>query len=146
MIVAVAVGRKGIDTLLVASQVLLSVVLPFVAFPLIYLTSSEKVMRVRKPDTLLSSEANNGTEGGLPLAVTNGRHSEELVTAPVSPPEDIEKLNEARVNIGDGFLDFTNPKFVTCLAYAVWCVVLVANAYAIAMLIVDGGQASADFD
>ncbi|KAK0505985.1 smf Mn2+ and Fe2+ transporter [Armillaria luteobubalina] len=44
--VAVAVGREGIDSLLVVSQVILSVVLPFVAFPLIWLTSSRRVMRV----------------------------------------------------------------------------------------------------
>ncbi|KAF5374865.1 hypothetical protein D9758_000055 [Tetrapyrgos nigripes] len=50
VVVALAVGRDGIDRLLVASQVILSVVLPFVAFPLIYLSSSTLVMRVRNPD------------------------------------------------------------------------------------------------
>ncbi|KAF4572628.1 hypothetical protein EYR36_007138 [Pleurotus pulmonarius] len=49
VIVAVSAGREGINTLLVASQVALSVVLPFIVFPLIYLTSSKVVMRVRKP-------------------------------------------------------------------------------------------------
>lgn len=49
MVVAIAVGRKGIDVLLVASQVALSIVLPFVIFPLVYLASSEAVMRVPKP-------------------------------------------------------------------------------------------------
>ncbi len=46
VVVAVAVGRAGIDSLLVVSQVILSIVLPFVAFPLIWLTSSRRVMRV----------------------------------------------------------------------------------------------------
>ncbi|KAK0245935.1 smf Mn2+ and Fe2+ transporter [Armillaria nabsnona] len=46
VVVAVAVGRGGIDSLLVVSQVILSIVLPFVAFPLIWLTSSRRVMRV----------------------------------------------------------------------------------------------------
>ncbi|KAK7468654.1 Manganese transporter smf1 [Stygiomarasmius scandens] len=54
--VAVSVGKDGIDRLLVASQVILSVVLPFVAFPLIYLTSSAVVMRVRNPEASSSSE------------------------------------------------------------------------------------------
>lgn len=49
MVVAIAVGRTGINTLLVASQVALSVVLPFVAFPLIWLTSSKSIMSVRVP-------------------------------------------------------------------------------------------------
>lgn len=48
MIVAVAVGRDGIDALLVASQVILSVVLPFITFPLLYCTSSKTIMRSRK--------------------------------------------------------------------------------------------------
>ena len=54
MAVAIALGRHGIDTLLVASQVILAVVLPFIICPLIFLTSSKTVMRVRKPDVLVS--------------------------------------------------------------------------------------------
>ncbi len=49
MVVAIGVGREGVDTLLVASQVALSIVLPFIIFPLIFLTSSKTVMSVRKP-------------------------------------------------------------------------------------------------
>ncbi|KAF8587287.1 natural resistance-associated macrophage protein [Ramaria rubella] len=45
-IVAATVGRSGIDMLLVASQVALSIVLPFVVFPLVYLTSSHVVMQI----------------------------------------------------------------------------------------------------
>lgn len=48
MVVAIALGRSGIDVLLVASQVALAVILPFITFPLIWLTSSKKVMSVRK--------------------------------------------------------------------------------------------------
>ncbi|KAL0057453.1 Manganese transporter smf1 [Marasmius tenuissimus] len=47
MVVAIAVGRRGIDTLLVLSQVVLSIVLPFITLPLIYVTSSRGLMRVR---------------------------------------------------------------------------------------------------
>ncbi|CAE6432438.1 unnamed protein product [Rhizoctonia solani] len=50
MVVAIAVGRQGIDALLVASQVALSIVLPFVILPLVYLTSSDTVMSVPRPD------------------------------------------------------------------------------------------------
>jgi metal iron transporter len=59
MAVALAVGRPGIDRLLVTSQVILSIVLPFITLPLIYLTSSKSVMRVRKPDALVSTAAEN---------------------------------------------------------------------------------------
>lgn len=56
LVIAVSVGRSGISSLLVASQVVLSVVLPFVAFPLILLTSSKSVMRVRKPRSVSSEK------------------------------------------------------------------------------------------
>ncbi|ROV91054.1 hypothetical protein VMCG_09590 [Cytospora schulzeri] len=47
IIVAGAVGRSGLDTALNASQVALSVVLPFVSAPLIYFTCMNKYMQVR---------------------------------------------------------------------------------------------------
>lgn len=56
MIVAIVVGRQGINTLLVISQVVLSIVLPFTMFPLIWLTSSKAVMRVRKTPELVRKE------------------------------------------------------------------------------------------
>ncbi|KAI9453545.1 natural resistance-associated macrophage protein [Lactarius psammicola] len=56
VIVAVTIGRKGINTMLVASQVVLSIVLPFIIFPLVWLTSSRTVMRVRSPVTTAEAE------------------------------------------------------------------------------------------
>ncbi|KAK7747294.1 NRAMP-like transporter smf-3 [Cytospora paraplurivora] len=47
IIVAGAVGRDGLDTALNASQVALSVVLPFISAPLIYFTCMNKYMKVR---------------------------------------------------------------------------------------------------
>ncbi|KAJ6486212.1 natural resistance-associated macrophage protein-domain-containing protein [Mycena vitilis] len=55
MAVAIALGRPGINALLVTSQVILAIVLPFITLPLIFLTSSKTVMRVRKPDALVST-------------------------------------------------------------------------------------------
>ncbi|KZV68667.1 Nramp-domain-containing protein [Peniophora sp. CONT] len=49
LIVATAVGRQGIDALLVISQVVLSVVLPFVVLPLVYLASNSEIMAVNRP-------------------------------------------------------------------------------------------------
>ena len=48
MAVAIAAGRNGVDTLLVASQVALSIVLPFIVFPLLWVTGDVGVMSVRK--------------------------------------------------------------------------------------------------
>ncbi|KAJ7722589.1 natural resistance-associated macrophage protein-domain-containing protein [Mycena metata] len=65
MAFAIAVGRPGINALLVASQVVLAIVLPFITLPLIYLTSSKTVMRVRKPGALAATatETDNPWDG-----------------------------------------------------------------------------------
>lgn len=47
IIIAGAVGRKGLDAALNGSQVALSVVLPFVSAPLIYFTCMSRYMQVR---------------------------------------------------------------------------------------------------
>jgi metal iron transporter len=46
IIIAGAVGQAGLDTALTASQVVLSVILPFVTAPLIYFTSRNRYMTV----------------------------------------------------------------------------------------------------
>ena len=60
MLVAIIMGKNGLNTLLVASQVVLSFVLPFVAFPLVYITSSPKFMRVRVDTHRRQSNSKDG--------------------------------------------------------------------------------------
>ncbi|KAH9953383.1 natural resistance-associated macrophage protein-domain-containing protein [Russula dissimulans] len=60
--VAVGVGRSGINTMLVASQVVLSIVLPFIIFPLLWLTSSRAVMRVRVPPSIQPAQKDGVVE------------------------------------------------------------------------------------
>ena len=107
MVVAVSVGRPGINALLVASQVVLSIVLPFVTLPLIYLTSSKRIMSVRKPTRSMELESRNA---GTQQATSDG-----------SP------VTDEMVNLGNG-------KIVICVAAVVWLVVLAANMYVIIML------------
>ncbi|PKI83057.1 Manganese transporter smf1 [Malassezia vespertilionis] len=66
MVVATVTGRTGLDKMLVASQVALSMALPFVSFPLIVLTCSRKRMVrevvddvPRSPDMQQPSETQN---------------------------------------------------------------------------------------
>jgi metal iron transporter len=49
-IVAAVVGKDGINALLVASQFILSLVLPFTVLPLVWLTSNERIMSVPIPE------------------------------------------------------------------------------------------------
>ena len=49
IVIASAVGRAGVSTALQASQVCLSVILPFVTAPLVWFTARERYMRVGGP-------------------------------------------------------------------------------------------------
>lgn len=62
IIVAGAVGRKGLDKTLTASQVVLSVILPFVSAPLVYFTCRNRYMTVAA-DRISYSEGQAQTEG-----------------------------------------------------------------------------------
>lgn len=79
LVVAVAVGPSGMNAMLVASQVVLSIVLPFIVFPLVWLTSSRTVMRVYVPAPTQPARADDGAEEekgvaeGEYLDFSNGR-------------------------------------------------------------------------
>ncbi|KAJ4482297.1 natural resistance-associated macrophage protein-domain-containing protein [Lentinula aciculospora] len=64
MVVAIAFGRPGINALLVISQVILSIVLPFITLPLVYLTSSQKFMTVTRQSNTSPSMIPAGFEKG----------------------------------------------------------------------------------
>ncbi|EIW64540.1 Nramp-domain-containing protein [Trametes versicolor FP-101664 SS1] len=94
VVVAIAVGKRGIDTLLVASQVALAIVLPFVAAPLILLTSSKAVMSVRRPlpdvRTPAADELSLGTTGTQtqPELLLSDGSSDRIEEIPHTPEED----------------------------------------------------------
>lgn len=109
MVVAIAVGRSGINTLLVASQVALAIVLPFVTFPLIWLTSSKTVMSVRKP------QSSSGSASLPPIE-----------RAPRSETTDSERAVE--------LIDYSSGKIATGIGLAIWLVMVAANVYVIVAL------------
>ena len=111
VVVAVAVGPKGINTMLVASQVVLSVVLPFVVFPLVWLTSSRTVMRVRSP-----------------------------ASAPNTEPQKKDDTEEQPIVATNQYLDFSNGWVVAGIGYAICLVVLVANGYVLITLMLGEGS------
>lgn len=112
-------GRSGIDTLLVASQVVLSIVLPFVTLPLIYLTSRfSGVMLVRAP---------NGPAvfPPAPAALDDAAStcSEGTVVGAVADTEG-----------GAQWKDFANGWIVTGICTLIWFVIAAANVYVIVEL------------
>ncbi|KAF9245676.1 smf Mn2+ and Fe2+ transporter [Melanogaster broomeanus] len=111
MIVAVSVGENGIDTLLVASQVTLSIILPFITLPLLYLTSSSRIMRVRK---------------------SLSKHSSPTPTPPF--PDHASVPTDPEATQVDGFVDFSNGKLVTLVGSVIWLVIVAANVYVLVTL------------
>ena len=102
LIVAAASGRSGIDTLLVASQAVLSIVLPFIVFPLVWFTSSKSIMSVKKP--LEGADSLDPSVGAVDAASAEAQF--EMV-------------------------DFSNGKILIAFSYAIWLVIVMANVYAI---------------
>lgn len=123
MVVALALGRPGINQLLVASQVVLSIVLPFVMLPLIWLTTSKKIMSVKKhgPDSTV-----------LPI---DGSLNHDLPATPKqvagsSAEHDVEALSSRPTEM----VDYSNGKVVASIGYILWVAVIVANLYVIVLL------------
>ncbi|KAG2365540.1 smf Mn2+ and Fe2+ transporter [Suillus spraguei] len=114
MTVAIVVGPNGINFLLVASQVILSVILPFIIFPLLYLTSSSRIMRVQKPAPE-HTDITTGVEA----------HSLPAITSHDNDPEIIQTQD---------FVDFSSGKTMTSLGWLIWLVIVAANVYVIVTL------------
>ncbi|KAI0768573.1 natural resistance-associated macrophage protein [Trametes elegans] len=154
MVVAIAVGREGIDTLLVASQVALSIVLPFVAAPLILLTSSKRVMSVRGPPPEADMSVDEQVTQ-LPVlpAHPSSDSVEEISESPGADPQlsdgekhaiaSAQKAEEKAKMVvhsspssgdEDGFISFTNHWAVTTISAFIFVIILAANVYAIVML------------
>ncbi|KAI6245619.1 Manganese transporter [Erysiphe necator] len=81
IIIASMSGRQGLDNILDAAQVLLSLLLPFVIAPLIYFTSLDRFMTVRTPVNCIQSRSGNRTgsvgwdaEALPPLETRMGNH------------------------------------------------------------------------
>lgn len=163
-VVAIAVGRDGLSQMLVASQVMLSIVLPFVIFPLVWLCADEKVMTVRnggpESDALLeqddsqqqgrSSDSDIRAPSGSSPASTSS--AAELTTEILRMSTATEKLlrllksifylgrygSRSRPAVADNNApksrSFKSHWSTTAFGYALFTVVTVANAYVLLML------------
>ncbi|KAL0952124.1 hypothetical protein HGRIS_008752 [Hohenbuehelia grisea] len=139
MCVAIAVGRPGIDALLVISQVILSIVLPFITFPLLYLTSSRKIMSVRKPRDEPNAEGSEPAVSPTQSLIS----TEDRIPAP-TPALAAENAPEAQAQLesghgGDEVVDFSSGKIATTIGWLIWLVVMSANMYVIVTLAMGKG-------
>ncbi|KAH9929794.1 natural resistance-associated macrophage protein-domain-containing protein [Fomitopsis serialis] len=131
--VAAALGRGGVSTLLVVSQVVLSIVLPFIVFPLVYLTSSARVMSVRKPTSARTAVRSRERGGEVEPERAEGRSVEEIDTVAEAEGRREGEVVDAEAD-EEELVDLSNGRFMTCLGWVIWALVVLANAYAIVTL------------
>lgn len=130
MIVAVAVGKNGVDAMLVASQVVLSIVLPFIVFPLMLLTCRKDVMTVKLPPRTVTDDGASSVSDGKSTR-TKGESSGgcgQLEGAEgAEPAGDLESAEPDTIC-------YANNWTVTILGWILWVIVVAANVYAIVTL------------
>ncbi|GAA5984145.1 hypothetical protein JCM11641_000328 [Rhodosporidiobolus odoratus] len=128
--VAAAVGREGIDTLLIASQVALSIVLTFVLVPLILFTSQHSVMAV--PISASSIPPPSPAPGASPSlsASSTTKPSARALLSTLNPLR--------RRHSPEGQVTYANPVWLVWLCAGLWLLVGIANVYALYDVAVHG--------
>ncbi|KAK4982178.1 NRAMP-like transporter smf-3 [Elasticomyces elasticus] len=111
IIIAGAVGQKGLSVALEASQVALSVLLPFCSAPLIYFTCRNKFMTVARGP----SDVAANTDGDVGVARTGGDDGEGGV-------RDAEGVK------------MRNHWFTAVIAVLIWLIIFVMNVAAMVLL------------
>uniref|UniRef100_A0A060SZS3 ARAD1C06358p n=1 Tax=Blastobotrys adeninivorans TaxID=409370 RepID=A0A060SZS3_BLAAD len=110
IVVTAAVGRSGLNATLNASQVALSILLPFLTAPLIYLTCLRRVMSVRTLDT--------------------SAHQTQSSQESTAPDKEAEGDSSSAVSI----IDMSNNWLTMILGVAIWLFICVLNVYLIVHL------------
>jgi metal iron transporter len=121
-------------------EVSLSILLPFISAPLIYLTSSKKVMRVAVYTTPAPALPTVSSTTKLPtLAVTTEPSSSTV--SPSRTPVDGKLAPAPSAGTGDielqgvEWVDLSSGKVMTVLGWLIWLFIAGLNVYLIVMLI-----------
>jgi metal iron transporter len=122
IIIAGAVGREGLSAALQASQVCLSVILPFVSAPLIYFTCRSKIMSVWTEDRI------------VPPSTTNEK-TDEANKNSMATMQTTELGNRLGSGVTGGFVIMRNNWMMALCAFVIWLIVVVMN---VAMLVLVG--------
>ncbi|GAA6010866.1 hypothetical protein JCM11491_004573 [Sporobolomyces phaffii] len=121
--VSIGVGRQGINTLLVASQVALSIVLTFVLPPLIIFTTSHRVMGLPDKSYVPPSPCTDPTStDALPVRSRKARLRSLLAT--------LNPIRRRRLPPGV-LASYASPPIVVYLCWAIWLLISTANVYAL---------------
>ncbi|BGP37357.1 Manganese transporter smf1 [Rhodotorula kratochvilovae] len=117
--VAISVGRQGIDTLLVASQVALSIVLTFVLMPLIIFCAQQSVMSIPIDPHAPPAPSPAKSEGA---ALSRADRLRRLA-------RDLNPLRRRRAP--EGTVSYASPVWLVWVCSALWLLIGIANVYAL---------------
>ncbi|GAA6047718.1 hypothetical protein JCM3770_001743 [Rhodotorula araucariae] len=117
--VAISVGRQGIDTLLVASQVALSIVLTFVLMPLIIFCAQHSVMAIPINPHAPPAPPSPGAEVAPSSRAARFRRL----------ARDVNPLRRRRAP--EGTVSYASPVWLVWVCCALWLLIGIANVYAL---------------
>ncbi|KAI1304054.1 natural resistance-associated macrophage protein-domain-containing protein [Xylaria venustula] len=125
IIIAGAAGRERLNDALNGTQVVLSIVLPFVSAPLIWFTCFNKYM-VARPG--LGARVRKDVSGG-----SSSSNSEGCSTADLSVGADANDPELGPAN-DDNIIKMANPWYISVLAILVWLLIVVLNVANLVLL------------
>ena len=144
LVVAGAVGRKGLNQTLNASQVALSILLPFLVAPLVYFTCKQSVMTIPPASVEeAQAEAAAGATDAAMIAPDMSTHSqtesrennEEVgVTTTITRSQEPPEFRFRAGKLLTEAVSYRNNWFTAALAIAIWLFIAVLNVYLIVSL------------
>ena len=135
MAVALIRGDKGVNQLLVLTQVILSIQLPFAVWPLVYFTSSKRIMTVKYVQGKENSVGESGAPGFSSTLLRDGESVRPRVRSPstmcdnvclsgsIASAQDPEIEDSAVLDVQN----FANGPFLTALAIFVAIMITLFN-------------------
>ncbi|BAP71361.1 manganese transporter SMF1 [Kluyveromyces marxianus] len=123
--VSLAIGKSALNKALNASQVVLSILLPFLIAPLIFFTCKKSIMRVKvnDKDEQAYAEAAMDPDGGV---------------VEVDPEAEETTSGERPAK----YIDMSNNWITTIIAFVVWLFISMLNVYTIVQLGISHGDIS----
>ncbi|KAH3680920.1 hypothetical protein WICMUC_000063 [Wickerhamomyces mucosus] len=120
LMISLCIGKNGLDEALNASQVVLSILLPFLTAPLIYFTSKKSIMKLEI------------TQNDLQLQNFN-ESNEEILGSTWEQEQEQDQANERN------YIDMSNNLVTTVIASLIWLFISVLNIYMIVQVGINKG-------
>ncbi|WFD25300.1 Manganese transporter smf1 [Malassezia nana] len=140
MIVASIAGRRGLDEMLVASQVALSMALPFVSFPLLVITCSSKLMTRELSDPPIREDGEEAEPSNLPPPPPRWK---QIVHQCISTIRSVIWPRRDRFDPDSGkyWYTFHNATPIALLSWAIFLVICIADVFVLVQTLRDPSNA-----